>query len=174
MQVNIPDIGDRLTLASEWAFDLMYEHRNESLERWWLKRQTGRDLKLSFVRKQPHEPWTHPWRWVALQADTLTTWNGYWSDNSADYEGPEALFRQLANDPMVGIRTEGELASKLWLRCRLPAGSQLTVDRVYIRKGMNDFSSISFWALPHGEKKRHRFWVKLKDANTINYLHQES
>lgn len=48
----------------------------------------------------------------------------------------------------------------------LPTGTNLKVDRVYIRKGAKDFSSITFFmVLP--EKKSVRFWAKIPDVNTM-------
>lgn len=45
----------------------------------------------------------------------------------------------------------------------LEEGTVLVVDRIYIRKGAKNFSSLSF-KIP-GQKKR--FWVKLNDVNNI-------
>lgn len=59
----------------------------------------------------------------------------------------------------------------------LPEGTVLTVDRYYIRSGANDFDSITFrLPKPTGRRKKGdpvppsgRFWVKLRDANTIEF-----
>jgi len=73
----------------------------------------------------------------------------------------------------------------------VPAGTELIVDRVYIRKGNDEFSSITFVidqkisaqvregysyggrkvGAPTGKvrKTKPRFWVKLSDVNTIEY-----
>lgn len=80
------------------------------------------------------------------------------------------------------------------LPCTIPVGAILKVDRVYIRKGLKDFSSLSFlwkgaatnprleedqrWDRPSGgyvpagtfhkvSKKPVRFWAKLDDVNKI-------
>jgi hypothetical protein len=54
----------------------------------------------------------------------------------------------------------------------LPAGTELTVDRLYVRKGISDYSSMTFYltktdypALNVRGKKR--FWAKLEDVNTL-------
>jgi hypothetical protein len=54
----------------------------------------------------------------------------------------------------------------------LPKGTILTVDRIYIRKGVKDYDSVSFYVnFPKiaGEKKRKgfRFWAKLPEVNAI-------
>jgi hypothetical protein len=75
-------------------------------------------------------------------------------------------------------RLEGEKYSDGWWKVRwwkkpvtLPAGTVLTIERIYIRAGQDDFSSVTFSARllkPGAEKPtRVRFWVKLDDANTI-------
>ena len=47
-------------------------------------------------------------------------------------------------------------------------GTQLRVDRIYIRKGSSEYSSVSFW-IKSGPYKGKRFWAKLEDVNTINF-----
>ena len=51
----------------------------------------------------------------------------------------------------------------------LPKGTVLKVDRVYIRKGAKDFSSVTFYATIPSLKKKYRFWAKLKDVNNLHY-----
>lgn len=51
----------------------------------------------------------------------------------------------------------------------LPKDTFLIVDRLYIRKGAEDFSSVTFRSM-YNEKKI-RFWAKLKDINTIEFRH---
>lgn len=71
------------------------------------------------------------------------------------------------------------------LPCTIPAGAVLKIDRVYIRKGSKDFSSVTFlWkgeALPakvetysNGQEYKIprqpvRFWAKLADVNNIEF-----
>ena len=51
----------------------------------------------------------------------------------------------------------------------LPKGTSLKVDRIYIRKGAGDYSSLTFWMVLPGEKKKIRFWAKLYDVNKIEF-----
>lgn len=48
-----------------------------------------------------------------------------------------------------------------------PKDTILKVDRIYIRKGAEDFSSLTFYVTIN--KKAYRFWVKLKDVNNIEF-----
>ncbi len=54
----------------------------------------------------------------------------------------------------------------------LPAGTLLTIDRIYIRKNLDGFDSMTF-NMPDPEKiygkGRKRFWVKLTDVNTMEF-----
>ncbi len=67
----------------------------------------------------------------------------------------------------------------------IPSGTELTIDRIYIRKGLKEFSSVSFFinrktVTPefsdfakriHNGKGRCRFWAKLADVNNIEFLY---
>jgi hypothetical protein len=60
----------------------------------------------------------------------------------------------------------------------LPPGTELIIDRYFIKHGMSDFDSISFrikgvsalaktYSFSKATKRQVRFWVKLEDANTM-------
>lgn len=57
----------------------------------------------------------------------------------------------------------GELESQL---VTLPKGTELSIDRVYIRRGAKEFSSVTFNFRKH-KGGRVRFWVKLSDVNKM-------
>jgi len=48
------------------------------------------------------------------------------------------------------------------------AGTELLIDRIYIRKGIGEFDSVSFW-VQSGPYKGARFWAKLQDVNQIEF-----
>lgn len=54
---------------------------------------------------------------------------------------------------------------------RIPEGTVLKVERVFIRQGSKDFESITFRTQSSPDKKigarKRRFWARLKDANKI-------
>ena len=51
-----------------------------------------------------------------------------------------------------------------------PKGTKLKVDRIYIRKGNSEYSSLSFRISYHENKNllKKRFWAKLEDVNSMN------
>jgi hypothetical protein len=59
-------------------------------------------------------------------------------------------------------------------RVMLPAGTLLTVDRIYIRKGSSDYNSVTFShtrtdkALRSSRLPTGRFWISLKQANELD------
>lgn len=50
-------------------------------------------------------------------------------------------------------------------------GTELIVDRVYVRNGGTEYSSITFRISNHSDKKylKKRFWVKLRDSYNIEF-----
>ncbi|MNV33655.1 hypothetical protein D3C71_1250320 [compost metagenome] len=63
------------------------------------------------------------------------------------------------------------------------AGTELQLDRIYVRKGKEDFSSLSFMVVSSPDKRlspnpatkgftkgKKRFWAKLDDCNRIEFI----
>jgi hypothetical protein len=65
------------------------------------------------------------------------------------------------------------LAENFHWRVTLPVGDILKIDRIYIRKGAEDFDSVSFFLTKTTEtrmskvKGKKRFWAKLEDVNQL-------
>jgi len=90
----------------------------------------------------------------------------------------ESLIKQIDPDCNVKFceyvsRHSSELAS---IKTSLPAGTKLEINRVYIRSnnkaktGADNYDSISFKVVKSDKKSPPiRFWVKLTDANQIDY-----
>jgi hypothetical protein len=51
----------------------------------------------------------------------------------------------------------------------LPKGTVLSIDRIYIRKGASDYSSVTFIIRSEGKGKKIRFFAKLQDCNNIEF-----
>ena len=151
MQINIPSIGDKIELTKAWTFDVWSERRNEDL---------GRALGLKLDK--PNTSWREQ-QWVGQATEPYEV---------TDRTGSKYLFQYIGSEVIVAGQ------------CTLPKGTVLTVDRIYIRKGAEDFDSISFFITKAEDtrfkvnkedkkrafkKGRIRFWVKLDDANKINY-----
>lgn len=141
-QLFVPALGTIIVLAEDWTFKLFFERRNKTL------------LKALCPKKGG---------------------GAYVGYNPDDHAGSE-LLRHL--DPL----TDKELLDahhtyrttnsnrQPYLEVTLPAGSQLKIDRIYIRAGVTAYNSITFRTTkicPDKNLRSKRFWVKLQDANTI-------
>ena len=69
---------------------------------------------------------------------------------------------EMARIPL--IHRKGQMAV-----VRIPEGSILTVDRVYIRKDQEGYNSVTLrgWVEVRGTTHRVRFWVMLADFNKL-------
>lgn len=83
------------------------------------------------------------------------------------------LYQERRNIKMFehfGLPFKYEYPVKKYAEITLPKGTVLQVDRIYIRKGAVEYSSISFWAEGIGKGKRGtRFWAKIDDCNQIEF-----
>lgn len=148
MRLYIPEIGDRFELTADWHFNLHKEHRNTSL--WDL---LGCDLKPErALAEMELEKIRQEIRIVNDQNYRRRTLEG-----------------QTRYHELLDLMHE---KSEYSVPVVLPAGSCLKLDRVYIRKGASDFSSLSFFLTSHPDyqfKKSPRFWAKLADCNQIEF-----
>ena len=188
MRLYIPEIGDSFILTEDWVFELHPEHRNI-------------DLGAHFN----HYPYKVGWvnldelpmmRNIDYQVDypTLKEFTNSISIgayNKYDYDRYNKACKEAENnceayvkwneDNRIWHNKASELAPiKPFLGVTLPKGTILKVDRIYIRKGKSDFSSITFYAniqetvttvkwrsTISKKKKSLRFWAKLSDCNNI-------
>lgn len=154
MFFNIPEVGFKFTLASDWTFMLMKEYRNTSL--WDLMVDSETNERLV----KEHEK--------AIEIEVKKE-KQYLKKAMEEYEqlSPEERSKRKSLwDGYEITRTEIEYP------VTLPLGTELTIDRIYIRKGMNDFSSLTFNInkIPNITKKnRLRFFASLEDVNKIVY-----
>lgn len=167
MKLFVPELGTKLQLTKDWKFTLYCERRNDSLAYAkgykqyhaysrgitdiWIPIEVETPDWTEFIKGKDTRP-GEAWRQVREEWEDL---NIKWLDS-------------------VGAVKTNEL------EITLEKGAVLTVDRIYIRKGAKDFSSISFWlkydsiTIPsrytRKETKRGiRFWAKLNDCNNIEF-----
>ena len=76
----------------------------------------------------------------------------------------ESLYRSVPADKRY---TPGGLPS---YAVTLPKDTVLTVDRIYIRQGGDDYASVTFRARLPYDKRSYRFWAKLDDVNRMELL----
>jgi len=85
-----------------------------------------------------------------------------------------SLYNEYRNEGMCKtLKTLGKVAPRRYdappVEVTLPEGTLLTVDRIYIRRGKTEYSSVTFRAVLKGVKGKPRFWAKLVDVNEIQF-----
>lgn len=176
MRLYIPEIGDTLTLAADWEFTLHKESRNMELwaavdaeshpmlDRLRKELDNAREEMAVIVGRMYEEPV------VGRLLGMPTTRRAFYSkeDERRAYELRDKIYH-LEHSATVPLT--------------LPRRTVLSVDRIYVRKGASDYSSVSFYIqstslVPlqptelqaRGFKKgKKRFWAKLSDVNTIQF-----
>jgi len=160
VKLYVPDIGDRIVLKNPWKFSLHSESRNSSFRE---ELANNKMLDLNPVYDFYEEMVKKYGAWFAQAYNVEDFLKEYfwkieplqhaYKNGLIDYETFEHLrYRGLTPRPAL---------------VELPAGTTLHVDRIYIRKGLNEYSSITFRVDKFPEKKNHRFWAKLSDTRNI-------
>lgn len=195
MNLYIPEIGDQIVLAKDWSFALHPERRNTDLAAYfgyYFKYDNPNNLWIDEnilpKMKEPDYKVNYPsqgnYGRYSIILGASTKYEDYQKEcKEAEQACPEFVkywadhkqWNEKAKE--VGMET---------LDVALPAGTILGIDRIYIRKGAKDYSSITFFAKNLGSvmvdvsrwstrkkktitKKAMRFWVKLEDANNIEF-----
>lgn len=108
-------------------------------------------------------------------AETLTT-------RRAEAHERWARAREARTATADEIRALGEaMHAARNTQVTLPAGSELSIDRIYIRRGVSEYSSITFnltrtthAAFQGKGKGRKRFWAKLAEVNQMEIAAPEA
>ena len=194
MNLYIPEIGDQLTLAENWKFKLYAESRNNDLGEYFGHYRFGYD---KWVNKS-----TVPQIRVPDYEVDYPDMNSFESSNifglkRYDHIAHDKACREAEqrNPMFVQYHKEYDEWHKRakneaveFIEVELPAGTVLQVDRIYIRKGASDYSSITFYTKNLPEivienrgwggakskvKKSLRFWTKLHDCNKIIFANDK-
>jgi hypothetical protein len=191
MKLYIPEIGDHIILTKDWTFDLHPESRNEQLGVLFGHYLFG--SKNGWIEENVHPRFRSVDYYVEYPSETdprfRKMFGGFDYDalRKARKEAEESCpeFVKYWNDYEEWNDRAKEIM-KPSLTVTIPAGTTLAVDRIYIRKGASEYSSITFYAKNLGEVtlpgsrwswgrtkskkvKAQRFWAKLADCNTIEF-----
>lgn len=90
----------------------------------------------------------------------ILTLSNEWSCKIRQEYRNNALLKKILN-----VKTEQDGSKNYTFK----KGDQLKVDRIYVRKGAAEYSSISFIIHKANSKIKGRFWVKLDEANSIEF-----
>lgn len=172
-KMYIPEIGDLLKLTTAWHFTLHKERRNDDV---WEALDCDSHpslLPITQERDRLHKE-------IGEIRDRMTM-RHY---GSGPFRGSRMVFASSQDDTDFHAAQE-RLIELHHPTCpvEFPRKTVLRVDRIYIRKGNEDFSSVSFFVagspLPAlqptefkkkvGSRGRRRFWAKLVDVNTMQF-----
>lgn len=160
MQLYIPEIGDHIELMSDWNFTLYDEYRNEKM---WnlLNCYENPDVMHSLnIRKSASDDLEALYSKYRNLVQNYRSHIDKWSDEDIELSNKLSDLRR----------------KEISCAVTLPKSSILSFDRIYIRKGASDYSSISFYLKFHPKlhlKRKPRFWAKLEDCNTMEYQKTE-
>jgi hypothetical protein len=201
VQLFIPTVGTRLVLAEPWIFDLHSEYRNETMfkilgftnynlnaEESTFERVQLSDRDIADIHIRNNRDY---WRWANDSSGEFAPSTvkkphrkRYWGLVS-ELPNPSVATALQASPKSIG--TDDYFRDDEW-HCRekgvanitLPANSILRIDRIYIRRGKDEYDSITFTVddcpIPELKPKKMkgglrkgtlRFWAKLDDVNTI-------
>lgn len=163
----VPEIGTNLKLEKDWSFALHNEHRNKAL---WEAFDCEND----------------PATYAAMQIVHGAEKAFY------DAVARRDKHRGQHNPHMTQLQRAVEVAHQNMIDTRMdlvthpvmiPAGTVLQLDRIYVRKGKEEFSSLSFLIVSSPDarlgpvpgtkgftKGKKRFWAKLDDCNRIEFV----
>lgn len=193
MKLYIPEIGDHIKLTQPWKFKLKAENRNialgaylgyytywSKLEIWINSNIIPRIREADYSVNYPEYPESKSFR--LFGCNPLDEYNK--KCREAEQNCPEYV--QFEKDRLAWRDLCDSQEQKEFLDVELPEGTILAIDRIYIRKGASDFSSVTFYAKDLGmveipnspysrvkskkiKKKALRFWVKLSEVNTLEF-----
>jgi len=184
MKLYIPEINDEIRLLEDWIFDLHAEERNKSLGSIndhylfyhfggkWLDRKDVPEMRpIDYEVKYPNY-------------SDFIRYERHWEKHQEACKIAEQnceAYVKYENDTKEW-RSKAEPCGKELITVTIPAGTVLKIDRIYIRRGLSEYSSLTFSTHdlgntelinPYRAKSKKklssiRFWAKLADCNNIN------
>lgn len=168
--LNIPEIGDELIVAEDIEVPIVPERRNESVvEGYHLGRKTGTYDEV-WIKNTLRRPLYNTYDFPIIERYVKK----FFGEPEEEYYRKQMKIREASSAYqryMKDLEVYEEHAKTEYLsvyKLLLVKGTKLKVDRIYIRKGASDYSSVSFF-LHDGSKKRKRFFLKLSDVTKIKF-----
>lgn len=169
MKLYVPEIGDMIRLTEDWPLTLYRERRNDTLwraENCWDRIVDPDQAPVKEVEEKIKA--------IESRVTIQEIKNSYgWAPNrvqiyaSQEDKDNHCIFKQKLYELQQ---------RQSWAPVTLLKDTVLKVDRIYIRKGISEYSSITFyvWSKPgpvaaNASKKKSRFWAKLVDCNNIQF-----
>jgi hypothetical protein len=162
MKLFLPEVGNSLTLLNDWTFGLFFEYRNDSL----YTKVVDSMFPLSPDEQLRERHYSEKDKNIIFSV---------WPKDYNDYyvKKRDITVFDFKNNTII---QKNELTGILFT---LPKGTVLKIERIYIRRGKKDYSSLTFNIsetthpfLVSGKKNKKkgqmRFWATLNDVNNID------
>jgi hypothetical protein len=157
MKLYIPELGDRLKLEEDWSFEPVLDRRNLTIFEGLMDKEKWNSLTTTIFNRKNNEliNKNFPEKFDITLGEfkdlpkELISYSSRYNNYSLLYNNKEKL---------------------LGTEITIPKDSILKVDRIYIRKGADDYSSVTFYieSIPGIKfKKKIRFFASLRDVNNI-------
>lgn len=187
MQLFIPEIGDKFRVTSKITLTLMNERRNDSILLNVHKKQNVRYNRKEFLFTLPESE-------IAMKLYNeiyKRHFNNETQNDITKYKKKANAFRKykyeietLQMQYIENIRRfnndfDQMIKNRPFVNCKgvknypfeLRQNDILTIDRIYIRKGSKEYSSVSFYLKRDTlGKSRMRFWIPLGQVGKINLM----
>lgn len=174
MQLYVPEIGDMIRLTQDWSFTLYEEYRNRTL--WDDEKCRDREV----------HPDQTPVKEVEAKIKAIESRLTYQEIVNSYKWSPSRIQVYASQEDKDNHRRYNQELYELqqrqsWAPVTLLKDTVLKVDRIYIRKGISEYSSITFYVrskpgpvVAGASKKKSRFWAKLADCNNIQFERVEN
>ena len=183
-QLFIPDIGTEIVLAEDWNFILHAEYRNETLATafgYAFQHSGFTDIEKAKEIQLRIDNANNKIIWPTEETLPSKRFEDYRSRKSREDEFLQS--QESYQEWSKLLQERSSLPSINGINVVIPKGSKLKIDRIYIRKGASDYSSITFYlkdfanvetvsSYSWGKSKKvksPRFWAKLEDCNRIKF-----
>lgn len=187
MKLFIPEIGTRIQLTKDWTFSLFHERRNFPFFKGELPGELEKAIEVNRknfeqlkAEKNNNEKQANEIAYKIVQEIGLThkypTLQDFWRGRDMKelhLFRESSLYKQyvLFNNKVTNVNIYAGMEDYYFRKSNgskyihtLPKGTILEVDRIYIRQGNKECSSLTFKIR---RKKVLRFWAKLQDVNNI-------
>lgn len=160
MNLFIPEIGTKLTLTAPLHAPVEWERRNGTLIKHFypqlFEQQTA--LEENYRHRAWHMGWRDGFDAVKAPANMRSDMSpkNPWALKASQWLDAQ---RNAAHDALKNFIATNPIVHQF------SAGTILEVDRIYIRKGAEKYSSLTFKVRLH--RRTVRFWIPLSEVNKI-------
>jgi len=154
VNLYIPSIGSEIKLSRDWSLQIEDENRNHKMiQALGFERVQGNCVRVDAVKLM---------ELGITDKNSRYIWPPAYNVNKIGLLGCTAKSTQF-------IYNRLDIMYRCEFNVTLPTDTVLKIDRIYIRKGKDDYDSITFVIQECSEKalKKKRFWCKLHYVNEI-------